>query len=90
FDSRTGWPTIRAPLHKPHGEDPDVTIGMLRVEVHSPPSRGHHGHVFNDRPRPNRHRNCKKRAANVFVPRAAEGGTAEGRRVPVGYSPADG
>jgi peptide-methionine (R)-S-oxide reductase len=66
FDSRTGWPSFDTPLPGAVAESCDVSLGMIRTEVHCARCGGHLGHVFEDGPPPTGLRYCLNGVSLAF------------------------
>jgi peptide-methionine (R)-S-oxide reductase len=49
----------------------DHAMGMVRTEYHCAACGGHHGHVFDDGPRPTGQRFCNNGVALRFIPEEA-------------------
>lgn len=68
FESGTGWPSFYTAEPGALGKKTDFKIGLPRTEYHCARCLGHHGHVFNDGPRPTGLRYCSNGAALRFTP----------------------
>jgi len=68
YDSGTGWPSFFRIIAENHGTKSDMLIGYPRTEYHCARCLGHHGHVFDDGPRPTGLRYCNNGVALRFVP----------------------
>ena len=68
YDSRTGWPSFRAPLVRAVRETRDRSAGLDRTKVECRRCRCHLGHVFGDGPPPARLRYCLNGAGLRFTP----------------------
>ena len=67
FDSGTGWPSFFECI-KGHVETKDDTkLFMKRIEYHCAKCGGHHGHVFDDGPKPTGLRYCSNGAVLKFI-----------------------
>jgi peptide-methionine (R)-S-oxide reductase len=68
FDSGTGWPSFFTTLPGAFVTKVDNTLLSRRTEYHCVRCGGHHGHVFDDGPKPTGQRWCNNGAALKFIP----------------------
>lgn len=71
YDSGTGWPSFFTTLPGVFGTKTDFKLIYPRTEYHCARCGGHHGHVFNDGPKPTNQRWCNNGVALKFVPASA-------------------
>jgi len=70
YDSGTGWPSFFTTIPDVFGTKTDFKLLLPRTEYHCVRCGGHHGHVFEDGPRPTGLRYCNNGVALRFVARA--------------------
>lgn len=68
FDSGTGWPSFFDAIPDHLGKTTDYKLLYPRTEYHCARCGGHHGHVFNDGPKPTGLRYCNNGVALKFIP----------------------
>ncbi|MEN6586307.1 MAG: peptide-methionine (R)-S-oxide reductase MsrB [Sulfuricella sp.] len=68
FDSGTGWPSFYDVLPGHVETRKDFKLVLPRTEYHCARCGGHHGHVFDDGPRPTGLRYCNNGVALKFIP----------------------
>ena len=69
FDSGTGWPSFFKSLPNVIETKTDNHIGYPRTEYHCKNCKGHHGHLFDDGPKPTGKRFCNNGACLIFKPK---------------------
>ena len=67
YDSRTGWPSFYDVLPGHVETEVDRKLVLPRTEYHCARCGGHHGHVFDDGPKPTGLRYCSNGAVLRFV-----------------------
>jgi peptide-methionine (R)-S-oxide reductase len=68
FDSGTGWPSFYDVIPGRVETSTDHKLIMARTEYHCARCGGHHGHVFDDGPKPTGLRYCNNGIALKFIP----------------------
>ncbi len=71
YESGTGWPSFHSTLPGAFGTKTDFKLLYPRTEYHCARCGGHHGHVFDDGPKPSGKRYCNNGVALTFVPVSA-------------------
>lgn len=71
FNSGTGWPSFFDVMPGHIETKDDYTLGVRRTEYHCARCGGHHGHVFNDGPKPTGLRYCNNGVVLKFIPKEA-------------------
>ncbi len=68
YESGSGWPSFFEALPNAVETKIDTLIESPRTEYHCKKCGGHHGHIFNDGPKPTGKRYCNNGSCLVFVP----------------------
>ena len=69
YESGSGWPSFFEALPNVFETKIDNLIGSSRTEYHCKKCGGHHGHIFDDGPKPTGKRYCNNGLCLVFVSR---------------------
>ena len=71
FDSGTGWPSFFDSIQGHIETKNDYALIIPRTEYHCARCGGHHGHVFEDGPKPTGLRYCNNGVVLKFIPKEA-------------------
>jgi len=71
FESGTGWPSFFTIIPGAFVTKTDYKLILPRTEYHCARCGGHHGHLFDDGPRPTGQRYCNNGVALRFIPKSA-------------------
>jgi peptide-methionine (R)-S-oxide reductase len=69
YESGTGWPSFFTSILGVFGTSTDFKLVLPRTEYHCARCAGHHGHIFDDGPRPTGKRWCNNGVALKFIPK---------------------
>ena len=72
YESGTGWPSFFTTIPAVFETKKDFHIGYPRTEYHCARCGGHHGHIFDDGPKPTGLRYCNNGVALKFIPKSAK------------------
>ena len=69
YESGSGWPSFFRSLPGVFNEKTDMHIGYARTEYHCKKCGGHHGHIFDDGPKPTGKLYCNNGVCLIFKPK---------------------
>lgn len=72
YESGTGWPSFFTTIPGVFETKKDFHLLLPRTEYHCTRCGGHHGHLFDDGPKPTSQRYCNNGVALKFIPKSAK------------------
>jgi peptide-methionine (R)-S-oxide reductase len=72
YESGTGWPSFFTTIPGAFVKKTDYKLLLPRTEYHCVRCGGHHGHVFEDGPKPTGQRWCNNGVALKFIPKTGK------------------
>ena len=69
YESGSGWPSFFQSLPGVFETKTDYLLGYARIEYHCKKCGGHHGHIFDDGPKPTGKRYCNNGICLIFIPK---------------------
>ena len=69
YESGSGWPSFFSSLAGVFETKTDMHTGYARTEYHCKKCGGHHGHIFDDGPKPTGKRFCNNGLCLIFKPK---------------------